>query len=90
MKRLAITLALAASSAFALPAWAGDKMTLDQVPDKVKETIDKHVQKGRVTEIERETKDGKPVYDVDYVGADGKKFEMKIAEDGKLLKKKED
>jgi uncharacterized membrane protein YkoI len=92
MKRsiLALALALAASTTFVLPAWAGDKLTLDQVPAKVKETIEKHVQKGKIREIEREKKNGATVYEVDYTAADGKKFEMDIAEDGKLLKKEAD
>ena len=38
-------------------------------------------------EIERETKSGAKVYEVEYI-RDNKKYEMHIAEDGKVLKHK--
>jgi len=46
-------------------------------------------EKGEIGEIEKEEEDGKVIYDVD-VKIEGKKFELKIAADGRLLKKEAD
>ncbi|MBX3206910.1 MAG: PepSY-like domain-containing protein [Labilithrix sp.] len=87
---LTVILALAASTAFALPAAAGEKLTLEQVPAKVKETIQKHVKDGKITEIEREKEGTATVYEVEYKSAKGTEHELKIGEDGKLLPAKKD
>ncbi|MBN9161971.1 MAG: hypothetical protein BGO98_15400 [Myxococcales bacterium 68-20] len=92
MKKLisSLILAFAATVAFAPSALAGheEKVSLEQVPAKVKETIQKHVADGKITEIEKEKKDdGTTVYEVEYKTAKGEKHELKIGEDGKLLKK---
>lgn len=82
---LAVVLALGA------PAQAGEKMKLEHTPAKVQETIKKHVQNGTIKEIEREQEKGKAaVFEVEYKTADGKEFELKISEDGKLISKEED
>ncbi len=70
-------------------AFAGDKVPIDQVPAPVRATIEKETKGGSITEIERETKSGKKVYEVEYV-RDNKKYEVEIAEDGKVLKHKKD
>jgi hypothetical protein len=83
--------AFAALVAVAVPAQAGQEMTLKDVPSAVRDTIHKHVGDGKLGTIERETeKDKPPVYEVEYTTADGKEYELKIAEDGKLLAKEED
>lgn len=86
-----IAACFAAIVAFAIPAQAGHKISLDQVPAPVKATIQREVQTGKLGEIERETAKDKPtVYEVEYTAADGKAYELKIAEDGKLLAKEAD
>ena len=91
MKKLISTLllAFAATVAFAPSAFADkeEKVTLEQVPAKVKETIHKHVGDGKITEIEKEKHNGATIYEVEYKTAKGEKHELKIGEDGKLLKK---
>ncbi|HVJ92099.1 MAG TPA: hypothetical protein VM580_20000 [Labilithrix sp.] len=82
--------AFAAIVAFTMPAQAGQKMTLDEVPAQVKATIEKEVQAGKLGKIERETKHERTVYEVEYTAADGKAYEIKVGEDGKLLSKKEE
>lgn len=62
------------------------KLTLDQVPAAVKATILKEAGNNKLKEIELETEDGKKVYGAEWV-ADGKEIDIKVAPDGKLLKK---
>jgi Putative beta-lactamase-inhibitor-like, PepSY-like len=85
---LPLILAFIASAAFTSPVWAGEKVTLDQVPEKVKETIKNHVKDGKIDEIEREKKKDKTVYEVEWTSTDGVEHEMHIGEDGKLVPKK--
>ena len=72
----------------AFVAWAGpegeEPVTLDQVPAAVKATILKESAGAKITEIERETKDGKTVYEAEYL-QDGREIEIKVAPDGTLL-----
>ena len=72
----------------AFAAWAGtedeEPVTLDQVPAAVKATILKETAGAKITEIERETKDGKTVYEAEYL-QNGREIEIKVAPDGTLL-----
>jgi hypothetical protein len=65
------------------------KVSIDQVPAAVKATIMNEAGKGTVKEIEQETKDGKTIYGADLI-IDGKKFEIKVSSDGKLIDKQEE
>jgi len=65
----------------------GVTVALEDLPSVVKATVE--AQGGEIGEIEKEEEDGEVVYDVD-VKIDGKKFELKIAADGTLLKKNTD
>ncbi|MCH8804501.1 MAG: PepSY-like domain-containing protein [Planctomycetes bacterium] len=69
-----------------LAAWAVDEqeVTLDQVPAAVKATILKESAGGKITEIERETKNGKVTYEAEFM-LNGQEIEIKIAPDGTLL-----
>ena len=68
-----------------LVAWAEEEeVTLDQVPAAVKATILKESAGGKITEIERETKNGQTLYEAEFL-LDGQKIEIKIAPDGSLL-----
>ena len=64
-------------------------LPINDVPKPVKKTILKEAKGGKVEEIEREKEDGKVIFDADIV-VDGKKFELKVAENGKLLSKEAD
>ncbi len=61
-----------------------ETVTLDQVPLEVKATILAEAAGGEIREIERETKDGKTVYEAEFV-LDGREVEIKVAPDGTLL-----
>jgi len=63
-----------------------EQVTLDQVPQAVKATILAEAKGGTIKEIERETKNGKTVYEAEVV-LDGKEVEIKVASDGTLLAK---
>jgi hypothetical protein len=63
------------------------KVPLDQVPAAVKATFAKESDNADVKEVEKETEDGKAAYET-TVTVNGKQYEIKVAEDGTLLKKK--
>ncbi len=82
-------LVLAASAVLPSAVLAGDKVKIDQVPALVRATIERETRGGSVKEIERETKGGVKVYEVEFI-RDNKKYEMHVAEDGKVLTHKPD
>ena len=82
-------LVLAAAVVLPSVGFAGDKVTIDQVPATVRATIEKETKGASVKEIERETQNGMKVYEVEYI-RDNKKYEMHVAEDGMVLKHKTD
>lgn len=63
-----------------------EKVSMDQLPSAVRETIVKQAEGGQVTEVEKEVKDGKTVYEAE-VKKDGQEFEIKVDEQGKFLGK---
>ena len=64
-------------------------VTLKQLPPAVRKTIEKEAAGNKIEEIEKETEDGKTVYEAE-VTIDGKEWEIEVAEDGKLVSKAED
>jgi uncharacterized membrane protein YkoI len=64
-------------------------ITMDQLPAPVKATLQRESNGGSISEIEQEEKEGKPVYEADAMIGD-KKYEIKVADDGTLIKKKLD
>ena len=79
--------------AFVIPTFAetGKKtekdVTIDQVPAAVKATILKEAGGNKIEEIEEISVDGKVVYYEAEWKTGGKEIEIKVAPDGKLLKK---
>jgi hypothetical protein len=75
----------------ALPASAaGDKeeaIKLEDCPAGVQKTIKDNAAGGQVLEVEKETKkDGTVVYEAEVKKKDGKKVDILVAADGKLIK----
>lgn len=75
---------------FASSGFAGlfdeEKVEWSQVPEKVQQTINQHLQGGTIEKIEKETKKKKIiVYEAYVKKPDGKKIEIKVEEDGTLL-----
>ncbi len=87
MRRFLIAAILAL---FAMPAWAGEEIPLEQVPEQARQTIQQHVADGTIEEVERDREDGKIVYEVEYRDAAGDDYELKVSEDGQLLAKRPD
>jgi uncharacterized membrane protein YkoI len=84
-----LILAMSTVPTAASTALADDKVTIDQVPPAVKAAIERETRGGRVHEIERETKRGVRVYEVEFI-RDNVKYEMHLGEDGTVLKQKLD
>ena len=64
-----------------------EEVSLDEVPKAVRATILKAAGRNKITEIEKETRGKKVVYEAEWK-AGGKEIEIKIAPDGKILSKK--
>lgn len=89
MNALAI-LVLPIALALATSAFADEKVQWSDVPAAVQKTITENSGGGKIEEIEEETEtiDGKrtPIYEADVRKKDGSKIEIKVREDGKLIK----
>jgi hypothetical protein len=71
-------------------AWSEEKdqeLTIDQLPAAVKATLLKAANGAALSDIEKETEDGKVVYTAEIPGADkGTVIEFTVAENGDLIK----
>jgi uncharacterized protein YpmB len=78
-------------AALLIPAvsYAGQDVTIDQLPPAVRATVDKETSGGQITDIERDLEQGKVIYEVEFTSG-GKEYELDIAEDGKLLERRLD
>lgn len=83
------TLPLVALLLAAPAAFAGQDVPFDALPPPVKATVQREVKNGQILDIERETKRGKVVYEVEFVDG-GQEWEIHVAEDGTLLKRRPD
>ena len=84
-----LVLAVVLAVVLAAPVLAmADSVPLEQVPAAVRATIERELGDGRLEEIERETRDGRPVYEVEFTRND-KEHEVLIAEDGTVLKRED-
>lgn len=92
MKRLITTL-LIAPLTFVGPAVADDmntdNMKLEELPKAAQETVKREVKAGKITEIEREDAQGRMYFEVEFV-QNNQKYEIHVAEDGKLISRKTD
>lgn len=71
-----------------------EKVQWSDLPAAVQETITENTHNGKIKEIEKETKtkNGKlvTVYEVEVKKSDGKEIEIKVGDDGKLIKIEDD
>jgi hypothetical protein len=90
MKMSAATVSLSAAAILVLIGLACSQnrkeqtVSLDSVPQAVREGIQKHLNGATVREIEREAEHGRTVYEVEAV-RDGKRIEFEVAEDGSIV-----
>lgn len=64
-------------------------LAMESLPPAVQETVKAESAGGEIKELALETEDGKTFYEVEFE-KDGKEHEVKIAEDGTVLKRKTD
>ena len=64
-------------------------VTIDQIPTAVAQTLQNAAGDGTIDEIEQETEDGVTIYSAE-ITKDGKKIDVEVAADGKLLKTEEE
>src|SRR4026209_1812869 len=81
IKNLAITLILGACG---VAAWA-DKVTETQLPPAVQRTLNQHKGNDAIKDIERETKNGRTVYEVEF-NRTGLNPKLVIADDGTVVR----
>lgn len=86
---LGMALGLAMPLTMSDTAWAGEDVSLEELPEPVRETVLRETEGGRIHELEKETDNGQVVYEVEFFPKEGaRKVELKIAPDGKILKRK--
>jgi len=85
---LAATLGLCSCS-YMIHDESEEEISLAQCPAPVKATIEKEAKGGTIEEIEKETENGKVIYEAEIV-VGGKAYEIRVAPDGKLLSKELD
>ena len=98
-KKLFMSVVLPAAMVFATSAFAEEeRIQWKDVPPAVQKTITDHAGGGKIEEIEKETKTRKvrilhfnsnkivTVYEAEVEKPDGKEIEIKVGEDGKLIK----
>jgi uncharacterized membrane protein YkoI len=66
------------------------EVSLENLPKQAKATIEKQTAGGMLLEIEEETRANQTVYEVEYRDAKNQRFELVVADDGKLLDKRRD
>lgn len=62
------------------------KVSMDQVPAAVKTTLLREAEGVNIATVDKETSEGKTIYEADAV-IGGTLYEIKVAEDGKLISK---
>lgn len=81
------TKVIAGLSVLVLAGCASEQpVAMNDLPPAVRATLEKETAGGKITEIEKEKKDGKTVYSADAT-IDGKYWDIAVTEDGKLISK---
>ena len=62
-----------------------EEVSLEQVPQVVKATIQKEAAGAKIIEVEREIRLGRTIYEAEFI-RDGKEIEIEVALDGTLIK----
>jgi uncharacterized protein YpmB len=70
-------------------SWAGQDVTLEQLPAAVRATVERELKGGKIKDIETDREGGQVIYEVEFT-LDGNDWELDIAPDGKLLERRID
>jgi uncharacterized membrane protein YkoI len=65
------------------------KMTLEQVPPAVRATLEREARGAAIKTVDKEESKGRTIYETDVM-MDGKNWEIKVDQDGKVVSKKLD
>jgi uncharacterized membrane protein YkoI len=84
MHRSAVAIAIALLVFTAASADDAKKVPLDKIPKAIKDAINARFPDAEITSVEKETEDGKVVFDVELKHK-GRKYEMDIQEDGTVI-----
>ncbi|AKF03119.1 PepSY domain-containing protein [Sandaracinus amylolyticus] len=61
----------------------------EQLPEAVRRTLDREIGQAQVGEIERDREGGTTIYEVELV-ENGRRYELDISEDGRVLRRHPD
>lgn len=88
-----LTTLLFASVMFVAPVYADDDpdddMKLEDLPKAARDTVVREIKGGQITEIDREDDDGRKYFEIEFT-QNKKRYEIHVAENGKLLLRKDD
>lgn len=70
-------------------AFADQNVTLADLPAPARQTVQREVGAGQITDIEREEEGGSVYYEVEFTAAN-RDYEIDVAPDGKLLRREND
>jgi hypothetical protein len=62
-----------------------DNVTLESLPQAVRQTIEREVKNAKILEIERDQMGAQVFYEVEFMEGN-KRFEIDVADDGKVLR----
>lgn len=65
-----------------------DDVSLSDVPEEARRTIEQNVGDGHIEHIERDRRRGETVYEVDFEDRDGRDYELVVAKDGRVITKR--
>lgn len=92
MTRLITALLIAPLTFVAPVAYADDHakdLKLEDLPKATRDTVERQVKDGKIIEIDRDDDDGRAYYEVEFI-QNQQRYEIHVAEDGKLLQRKSD
>ncbi|MCZ7685548.1 MAG: PepSY domain-containing protein [Sandaracinaceae bacterium] len=89
MTKWIYALAAAAGLALASPVALAEDVTMEQLPQPVRQTLQRELGQAQVHEMERDRDGDRVVYEIEIIDG-GQKFELDIAEDGRLLSRRPD
>ncbi len=85
---VALTLPLAATAALAQQERQND-LRLEDLPQPVREAVQREVGDGTIEDIDRDTERGQTVYEVEF-DRDGREYEIEVSPDGTVVDRRED
>ena len=90
MKRWILgSLIIAGCSTLAGTALADVDVTLEELPEPVRQTVVREAKGGEILEIERDDEHGQTVYEVEFIES-AIKYEIDVSPDGSLLRRHRD